>query len=391
MDLTGKPAQTPSQDIEIDPNDFLVKDRGELSEGLQAELTKLEASELIDTTTMTPEEVVEALRRMRQGEEEYLERQTENSNEQIAARAEFVLGIKTELHDLLEEVAEDVEQGHTQQAEAKIKKYLAKVRKDLEASDVSGEDIDAALSQLDHLIDLDLELEQIDDRKKKIGLTLLSVGIDAVPLVGGAKMGVEAVAGKTLDGEKLKGRKRLAHMGEAVFWEIVDIAAIAAALGTFGTGGAAVEALKLAKLADSAGDLKKAGKAVKVVKAAKFGVEKAPQIDETMKRAGATMQKEGMTAGAKELFSNGKGMEKHPELLAAAQRGFDATFERRFTHLVEAAEDELEAQIAVLQAINEERIEFDETLDRIAIRQFGSYDALESGNPPEGSDMSNAA
>src|SRR3989338_7066811 len=214
-----------------------------LEAGVRDALNQLEQETLgTPVEKMTPEELAEAADRMRQGELNYLERQTQSPDKDVAARAEFILSIKEKMDALIDEVHAMVRRGDDDEAHARVKGFLIETRNDLEQREGKGEDIDRAITQMQLLIDLDVALISSTEATKSALLTLTSFGMDLVPFVGGLKMVTESAAGKTLDGENLEGMRRLAHGAEGLLWEVVDVASVAAALVSAGNGGAALEA-----------------------------------------------------------------------------------------------------------------------------------------------------
>lgn len=318
-------------------------EKEKLEEGVREALDQLEQETLgTPIEKMTPEELAEAADRMRQGELNYLERQTHSEDKEVASRAEFILSIKEKMDALIDEVYEKIRRGDDEGAHKQVKEFLIETRNDLEQREVSGEDIDRAITQMQLLIDLDVALLETGEEARSVLLTLTSFGMDLIPFVGGAKMMTESVAGKTMDGDQLEGMRRLVHGAEGLLWEVVDVAAVAASLVSFGTGGAAIEGV---------------AKGAKVVKS-------APRLSKVMTRSGAFMRKHGVQ-GSKEVFKAGRLLQKNEVVEKVAQKTFEKGLRQRSGKVVRAAgeipgkvealRDAKAQQVEILNEINNER------------------------------------
>jgi|GEM_PF-1029993 hypothetical protein len=360
-------------------------DRDSLEAGTREALNELEDEIREGTESMSPEELSEAADRMRNGEIEYLERQSESPDDEIAARAKFVLGIKEEMDALIDSVNGDVKKGDTAIAEKKIRQFLQKTHESLNDLPLDGEDVEAALAQMEFLMELDLALIGATEETKSSILTFLSLGLDLVPFLGGAKMMAEGAVGTTLDGKDLHGMERMIHMGEGMFWEVVDVVAVAAGMVSVGTGAAAVETAavaakvgKGAKAAATAGRAAKAahtaGTAAKAGKAAK-GAKTAPNVSKTMRRTGAFMRKHGVE-GSKDVYRAGQFLVENPRVEKVVQEGFEKGFEKR-SKVTDAAKRAIKQkagdvvqshkeQVRLLNELNEERERLTRLLDEMA-------------------------
>ncbi|MBT5015993.1 hypothetical protein HN748_04150 [Candidatus Peregrinibacteria bacterium] len=357
----------PRPDIEM-----YYTDKENLELGVKEALDDLEEEVLKNPERMTPEELAEAADDMREGEIEYLERQSKHDDPEVADRAKFVLEIKEDIDELIDEVNKHIKKGDHDIAEKKIRKFLEKTHETLTESNVEGPDVDMALGQMKLLINLDLSLIEAEEEKRSALLTVLSTGIDIVPFVGGLKMMGEGVYGETLDGQKMSGTKRLLHMGEGMFWEVIDVVALVAALGSFGSGGAVVEggaaATKIGRAAHGAEAVAKAAKGARAL-------ETAPRVSKTMTRTGALMRKHGVS-GSKEMYRAGRFLVDNPAAEKVVQKGFEKGFERRAGSQTRAAgaiagkaKEALqshEEQVRLLVEINDERERLTRILDDIA-------------------------
>ena len=327
------------------PTPELYHDEKEhLEEGTREALDNLE-EEVMGTPLdkMTPEELAEAANTRREGEIDYLERQTHNEDPEIASRAEFVLSIKEKMDALIDDVSKKVKAGEVDEAHEQVKQFLTDTREDLLGRGLEGEDVEHAVTQMQLLIDLDIALLESKEVTKSTLLTLTSFGMDLIPFVGGVKMMGEGALGKTLDGEKLEGMRRLMHMGEGALWEIVDVVAVAATLTT-GVGGAGIEAV---------------ARGAKVAKT-------APKLSKVLTRTGAYMRVNGVK-GSKEVFKAGRVLIKNPKAEAIAQKTFEKGLKSRTNRVVRAAalapgkveelKEGLSGQAELLQRINDERAE----------------------------------
>ena len=352
--------------------------REDLEFGVRDALDDLEEEILKDPEHMTPEEMAKAADRMREGEKEYLERQTKNPDEEIAERAKFILSIKEGMDALIDEVNKDVARGDNDAAERKIKKFLEKTHKELEDLSLEGEDVQASLDQMEFLIELDLALLGAKEQTKSAMLTLLSLGLDITPFLGGVKMMGEGAIGQTLDGQKLHGLRRIVHMGEGLFWEVVDVVAVAAALVSVGAGGAAIEGA--AATAKGARAVKGATTAARAMEGAKVvgrgaKMKKAPKVSKTMRRTGAFMRKHSIE-GSKEVFRAGHFLQKNPALEKVVQGGFEKGFKSRGARQLSATKkapgqakevvQSHEEQVRLLDEINQEREKLTRMLDEMA-------------------------
>jgi hypothetical protein len=325
-----------------------------LEEGTRAALDELEQETMgTPVEEMTPEQLAEAANTMREGELNYLQRQTENPDEGVASRAEFILSIKEGMDQLIDEVHAKMKAGDAEGAHAQVKEFLIATRNDLEQKEVQGDDVERAITQMQLLIDLDVALLEAGEETRGMLLTLTSFGMDLIPFIGGLKMMAEGAAGKTLDGQDLEGLRRLTHASEGMLWEVVDVASVAAALLSVGAGGAAIQG---------------AAKGAKVAKA-------APRLSKVMTRSGAFM-KANKVKGSKEVFKAGRVLQENAKLEKVAQKTFEKGLRQRTSRVVRAA-GELPGQVTelkqaavdqmeVLNEMNKEREQLTHILDEIA-------------------------
>lgn len=347
----------------IEP-ELLTKEREDLSEGVRDELNRLEQEVMKDDKDMTPEDWEKELDEMRQGEIEYLERQTKNPDKEVADRAEFVLAIKKDIDKLVDDASNDVIAGNLEAAQEKVVKFLKDKKAYLESLSLNGEDIEAALAQMDVLIQLDLTMVQADEKTRSKILMLLSAGIDLIPLVGGAKMMTEAGLGKTLDGEDLGGMRRVLHFGEGAFWELVDVASLALlAAGGSGavTEGAAV-AVKGARVAEVAARGAHAAE----------GAAKAGRFSEGLLRGGALFGKYSVP-GAKTMVRAGKFLEENEKVARVIDEAYDIQKAARKAQEVKDIKDKTlavkqsyEERVELINQINEEREKLTDLLENMA-------------------------
>lgn len=347
----------------IEP-ELLVKEREDLSEGVKNELNRLEQEVLKDDQDMTPEDWERELDEMRQGEIEYLERQTGNPDKEVADRAEFVLKIKKDIDTLVDETSKDVMAGNLEGAQEKVVKFLKGEKAYLESLPLDGADIEVALAQMDVLIQIDLTMVQADEKTRSKVLMLLSAGIDLIPLVGGAKMMTEASLGKTLDGQDLGGIKRVLHFGEGAFWELVDVASLALlAAGGSGvvTEGAAVAA-KGARVAEVA---------AKGARAAE-GAAKAGRFSEGLLRGGALFGKYSVP-GAKTMVRAGKFLEENEKVARVIDETYEIQKAARKAQEIKGIKDKTlavkksyEERLELINQINEEREKLTDLLENMA-------------------------
>lgn len=349
--FSSTPAEGPIPGPE---SSLYFEEKEALEDGVREALDALEEETMgTPIEEMTPEQVAEAADQMRQGELNYLERQTNNEDPEVAARAEFVLSIKEKMDTLIDEVHEKVKAGDHEGAHGQVKEFLIEIRNDLEQREVAGEDVDRAITQMQLLIDLDVALLQTGEEARSTLLTLTSFGMDLVPFLGGAKMMAEGALGKTMDGEQLEGMRRLTHGAEGLFWEVVDVASVAAALLSVGTGGAAVQGI---------------AKGAKVAKT-------APRLSKVMTRSGAFMRKNGIK-GSKEVFKAGRVLQKNGTAEKIAQKTFEKGLRQRTDRVVRAAAEvpgvveDLKTvkaeQVELLNQINAEREQLTAVLAEIA-------------------------
>lgn len=142
---------------------------------------------------------------------------------------------------------------------------------------------------------LDAAIKEKDPAAKSRLYKFACGAIDFIPVAGPAKMIIEAAAGRTLGGDRLKGWKRFSHMTQGVVFTMTD-------LTCFG-----VVAKKL----------KDAGKLAHL----------APRL---LTRSGAIMRVLGMPrAMYSPIFKAGRSLFQHPELASVASRGLIRTFELR--------------------------------------------------------------
>lgn len=302
---------------------------------------------------MTPAEVAEAADAMREGELDYLERQTRSEDEKVAERARFVLSIKEKMDGLIDEVNGKIQAGDREGAHQRVKEFLIETCNDLEAREIPGEDIERAITQMQLLIDLDVALLEGNEQTRSMLLTVVSLGMDLVPFVGGLKMMAEGAAGKTLDGESIEGLRRLTHAAEGMLWEVVDVASVAAALLSAGGGGVVVQG------------------AAKGAKAA----EVAPRLSKVLTRSGAFMRKHGVK-GSKEVFKAGRVLQKNERVEKVAQKTFEKGLRQRTSKVVRATAELPEravewreskaAQVELLNQVNTEREQLTGLLEEVA-------------------------
>jgi hypothetical protein len=357
-ELETVPPSDPVENELISPEpELLIKAREDLSEGVRTELNRLEQEVLKDNEDMTAEDWERELDQMREGEIDYLERQVQNPDPEIAQRAEFVLKIKKDLDTLVDDVNKDVMSGDLEVAQEKVQKFLGVTREYLESLPLEGTDIEAALEQMDFLIQLDLTMVQVGEEARSKLLMLTSLGIDMVPLVGGAKMMTEAGFGKTLDGQDLAGIKRVLHFGEGAFWELVDVASIAL-LFAGGTGAATEGAAMAAKGAKAAGTASKAAK--------------AGRFSESVIRGGALLGKHSIP-GAKGMVRAGKFLENNKKVARVLDTTYDTQKAVRkgleVKEIVESGKEGLskyQQQIELLNQINAQREELTDLLENMA-------------------------
>ena len=364
--------EVPASDEPMTPIEYvdMFGDESELSEGTRIELDTLEQEVIPAPEDMTAEQWEAELNTMREGEIEYLERQTQSEDTEISQRAEFVLAIKKDIDTLVDEVNKDVDSGDLETAEKKVKGFLKDKREYLQSLPLEGEDVEAALAQMDFLIQLDLSMVHATEKTRSTLLGLISLGIDIIPFVGGAKMMAEATVGKTLAGEDIEGWKRLLHMGEGILWEVVDVAALVAATGSFGTGGVAVETgavgVKVARGAKGVGTAAKAAKAAE-------GAAKTARSSEQLLRGGALFAKNGLP-GAKSMVRAGRFLEASPKIAKAVDTGYDVQkVARKGWEVKKVLDKGMEAkadyteQMKLLDQINTQREFLTQLLDEMAI------------------------
>ncbi len=319
-----------------------------LEEGVRQSLDDLEQEVLGEPLEkMSPEEMAQAADTMRQGELDYLERQTHNPDTEIAHRAEFVRSMKKSMDDLIDRVNDLVKQGEHEEAEKQVKEFLETTRENMETHHLKGEDVDRALAQIQLLIDLDVSLIASQEKGRSLLLSLTSMGLDMVPFLGGVKMMAEGVRGQTLDGEKLEGLRRLAHMSEGLFWEFIDVLATIAAFFSGGAGGVTIEG--------------------------------ATKLSRVLMRTGAFMRKFKIE-GSKEIFRTGRFLENYESVGKVAQSLFEKGLRQRSATAAKVVEkvvtegpgklrdlrESHQNQAEVLQAINDERTELTRLFEEIA-------------------------
>ncbi len=350
----------------VDP-EIMIKAREDLSEGVRAHLDELEQEVMKDNKDMTPEDWERELDEMRAGEIEYLERQTKNPDEEVSGRAEFVLAIKKDIDALVDEVNKDVMAGNLDVAEEKVKAFLKDKREYLESLPLEGADVDAALAQMDFLIQLDLTMVQADEKTRSALIMLLSAGIDIIPLVGGAKMMTEAGFGKTLDGRELEGMKRVLHFGEGAFWEVVDVASLA----LLAAGGSGVVTEGAAVAAKGAKGARAVGTVAKTARAAE-GAAKTTRFSEGLMRGGALFGKHSIP-GAKSMVRAGKFLEENQKVARVIDETYEIQKAARKAREVKQVKDSAselkesyEQRMALIDQINEEREKLTDILENLA-------------------------
>lgn len=102
------------------------------------------------------------------------------------------------------------------------------------------------MAYLGTAIDLNEIKDHLSDQTK---LEIVSMVWDCLPIIGGPKMAVEAVVGKTLTGEKLEGNKRKLHGLEGVGYIALDIATYGASAAARTAAKGGVETAKVATTA----------------------------------------------------------------------------------------------------------------------------------------------
>ena len=355
-DAAENPVHTTQSNEAIPPltEELYHAEKESLEDGVRSALDELEEEVLgAPFEEMSAEELARAADELRAGEIDYLERQSQNTDPEVARRAEFVHHVKVRMDALLDEVNTAVQSSSDLDVQERVKFFLTEMRTELEGRGMSGEDVDHAITQIQLLLDLDLSLLAADEESRNVGLTLLSLGMDLIPFLGGVKMMGEGALGKTLDGQDLQGTRRLIHMSEGLFWELVDVVSGAAALVSFGGGGAAIQG---------------ATKGAKVVKS-------VPKLTRVLTRSGAFMRKYGIR-GSKEVFRTGRFLQKNERAGKVAQKTFEKGVRQRTMRAARAAEQLPEVlthaeeahknHTELLQAINEERAHLTELLDRVS-------------------------
>lgn len=330
------------------PPELYHAEHEQLEAGVRRSLDNLEQEVLgKPLEKMSPEEMAQAADTMRQGELDYLERQTHNPDAEIARRAEFVRSMKEPMDALIDRVNDLIKQGEHGEAEKQVKEFLSATRQDMEARNLKGEAAERALAQMQLLIDLDVSLIASQEKGRSLMLSLLSMGMDMVPFLGGVKMMAEGVRGETLDGEKLEGIRRLAHMGEGLFWEFIDVLATIAAFFSGGAGGVTIEG--------------------------------ATKLSRVLMRTGAFMRKFKIE-GSKEIFRTGRFLEQYKSVGRVAQSLFEKGLRQRSATAAKVVEkvvtegpkklrdlrESQQTQAEVLQAINDERAELTRLFEEIA-------------------------
>lgn len=194
-----------------------------------------------------------------------------------------VEGMKAEIQKALEEAGEAIAEGKTEKAAAIAKDLFAR----MEAAGIKDMPVDVQEMYAGVKINLEAAIKEEDPSAKARLYKFACGAADFIPVIGPAKMLVEAVAGKTLGGEQLEGWKRFLHGTEGLVFLAIDL-----------TGYGAV--------------------ATKLVKAGKSGLMAAKLITRT---AALMRVLKVPRVVYRSVFNAGLFLARHPKLAQLATRG----------------------------------------------------------------------
>ncbi|MEK7146024.1 MAG: hypothetical protein AAB802_02465 [Patescibacteria group bacterium] len=301
-----------------------------------------------DLDELTPDELHEQVDIVNASSLEFLRLQSQSENAGIAERAQFQMEVWEDMDALMKEIHGLIETEDFESAEKSAVAFLEKQITRLQEMGLKDEFINSVIKEMQDLINLygDMVEQNVVVASEK--MELLSTGLDLVPFVSGAKMLVEAGAGKDMAGHKMSSGGRLMHAAEGAVWLTVDLVGAGAGAATAGTGTAVVEGVKYATMAPKGAKVLSRGAAVL--------------------RATAKGNKT-LNAGSKVLFNAGRFLVKHPRIAKRADEFVELAGDtRKLSALaapVKAGEVMVEKKKSseILDRLNKERQELRSILD----------------------------
>ena len=284
----------------------------------------------------------------------YLKKMAENPDPEIAERAKFQVEIYSRVLVLLERVEQLIIDQKFDEAEAASVQFLDEVKSLLEGKKIDSVVIENAIREIQDFVNIyGAMVEATELKEPSAKMELLSVGLDVLPFVGGAKMMAEGAVGRSLTGEKLSAGGRAMKVAEGGLWLTVDTAATVAALATAPAGGAGGAAVEGAAMAAKGAEI-----AFKAPRAAKLITRSAALIRAT----------EGAGEGSRALYNIGRFLVEHPTVGKSADKLVARGVEARRAALLAAPGKALaagEAQrnsVELIEAVNTERQELVDAL-----------------------------
>ncbi len=292
--------------------------------------------------TMSDEELMKNIEAMNDETLDFLKKQAEVEDRDVAERAKFQYEVYGATLILMEKVRTWILQHEDEKAEAAVIEFLNQQIARMQSMGLSSEYIQNAIREIQDFVNIYGQMvEQVELTEPSAKMRLLSTGLDILPFVGGAKMMVEGAVGKNLVGEDLSAKSRVMYAAEGGLWLVVDCVALGAGAVTApagGEGGMLVEG---------------AAMALKAPKAAKLLTRGAAVIRAT----------KGAGKGSRAIYSVGRFLVEHPSIAKQADKVVARGIEARKAGLLAAPgqykemRDAQQNSAELLQTVNTERQE----------------------------------
>lgn len=263
--------------------------------------TEVETAQPIEE--MSDRDLEAAIDTQEKGILNYLEKQAQSENPEVAAVASFQIEVLEDMNKLNAKLYKLIETEQFEKANQKAAEFLTEQRERLEAKGVQGSHIESILSEMEAFENIFGDMVEQRLVQDKPGFELMSTGLEFVPIVGGCKIFSEGVAGRTLTGKKLSLGQRAMKVAEGGAYMVLDAGAFAIGAASVGLGGAFVEGGKYALMGPKASKIMKRGAAlIRVTK----GIDTAGDISRGLFNAGRFMAKVEKGTDKIKLFREGR-------------------------------------------------------------------------------------